>query len=201
MLELHQNTPGLGFRSIDEATESPHTLHRYIPGKPLLGQLSSGNTLAKPGEKMPITAPVREKTYSLFDADLPLLAADAAAEIDLLTSCSSCGEAHKLTYTTELLARLKSIASTEEKFNVDRMLYERSLLPSVSAEEQVLFVEPSEVHRRLGDLIAKHELFPKAGDTEFLSRLKSFFLEVSSFASASRGMLRIGSVNTPYATL
>lgn len=149
---------------------------------------------------MPITRPVQERTFSLFDADLPLLAADAAAEIELLTN-SSHVEDCQLPFTVELLQRLKSISSTTEKFNVDRLLYQKSLLPSVSPQEQTLFEAPSEVDKRLNEFVNKHDLFTEEADGEFFTSLKSFFLEVSSFASASRSMLRNGSGTTPYATL
>ncbi len=150
---------------------------------------------------MPISPPTRERTFSLFDADLSLLAADAAAEIDVLNENLENFGSYDLRYTNELLSRLKSISSSDEKFNVDRVLYEKSLLPSVSQDEQTLFLAPSEVHKRLTSLLTGHNLFKADSENEFLSNLKRFFLEVSAFASASRSMLRIGSSNTPYATL
>jgi hypothetical protein len=149
---------------------------------------------------MPIVAPVGSKTYSLFDSDLPLLAADAAVEIDLLSRGEADISTASLKCTFSLLERLKTISSNTEKFNVDRALFQQSLLPS-AMDDATTIVEPSEVTTRLTMMAQNHKLDAQKIDGNYLTKVRDFFLEISSFTNANRYMLRAGSNAAPYSIL
>jgi hypothetical protein len=141
--------------------------------------------------------------YSLFDADLPLLAVDAASELDQMLP-TEAGKttpvAQGLLSTSELLDRLISISSNNDCTNVDGIMYEQSFLPNMG-EEQEMFSQPSNLKVRLDDLLTRHSLFVEDNEIAFLRKLRDFFLEVSSFASSSRRMLHRGGGLHPNATL
>lgn len=135
--------------------------------------------------------------FSLFDADLPLLAVDAASEIDSIIeqNSASSGNIDALRYTTELLDRLVSISSNQAEINVDSIMYEQSFLPSIGGEKS-MFQRPITLKERLAELVSQHSDLGNTDAETFYSALRDFFLDVSKFASASRRMLRIG--NNPY---
>lgn len=142
--------------------------------------------------------------FSLFDADLPLLAVDAAAEIDqIIPAVSSSGDEIQKTsleYTKELLERLSSISSNQAEINVDSIMYEQSFLPTLEGKGE-MFQEPMTLKGQLDELLSRHSKLVDKDATQFLTALRDFFLEVSAFSSSSRRMLRIGSNPHPNATL
>lgn len=135
--------------------------------------------------------------FSLFDADLPLLAVDAASEIDSIIeqNSASSGNIDALRYTTELLDRLVSISSNQAEINVDSIMYEQSFLPSIGGEKS-MFQRPITLKERLAELVSQHSDLENTDAETFYSALRDFFLDVSKFASSSRRMLRMG--NNPY---
>jgi hypothetical protein len=145
----------------------------------------------------------RASPYSLFDADLPLLAVDAAAEIDsiiaedggLIDQATSA-----LQYTNELLDRLVSISSNQNEINVDSIMYEQSFLPTLGQERE-MFQQPTTLKERLTELMSHHANLAEKDTALFFSGLREFFLEVSKFSSSSRRKLRIGSNPYPNATM
>lgn len=142
--------------------------------------------------------------YSLFDADLPLLAVDAAAEIDAIIIDDdrlADQEYHsKLEYTNEILDRLASISSNQNEINVDSIMYEQSFLPTIGGEREI-YHQPNTLKARLTELMSRHSNLAEKDANVFFTGLRDFFLEVSIFSSSSRRMLRVGSNSHPNATM
>jgi len=139
--------------------------------------------------------------YSLLDSDLPLLAVDAACEID---SHIFSGYKSKLTLdnTKLLLQRLQLITSAENTGDVDRQLYVHALSPShgngAELLEQPISVKTS--LERLGRLLTSDK--PEQADEQvFLTKLRDIFLGISDFALETRRNLVSNDSGHPYATL
>jgi lipopolysaccharide biosynthesis regulator YciM len=137
--------------------------------------------------------------YSLLDPDLPLLAVDAACELDTHIA-SGYQQQLQLKNTVELLKRLQQITSEEHPADVDKQLVVHALSHERATE---LLDKPVSVKislERLSTLIAQHQ--PEQTDEKlFLARLRDVFLGISEFAMETRRSLVSNDSGHPYATL
>lgn len=142
--------------------------------------------------------------YSLLDPELPLLAVDAAYEIDIyLTTSKDFGLdstilEDQFKNTTDLINRLSIISASTETITPDRQLYLQSLLPCIEASNIDLPSEPILLSKKLNEIIKT--LGEHAAPAE-LPLVRDFFISLSNFSSNMQCWSRSGSSSHPYATL
>lgn len=151
-----------------------------------------------------MSSPVQSEAspFSMMDSDLPLLALDAAYEVEQIMSdpSSNCSNAAKLQKTSELLDRLRVIASKQDPTDIDSLVYEQSFLPTLSGKNE-FFEAPGTIQPKLDAMLSKHQLFGAQEALPFLESLRDFFIELSQFASSSRLLFRRALKTHPNATL
>lgn len=144
------------------------------------------------------------RRYSLLDPELPLLAVDAAYEIDIFlnssTDNSSATNGHVFQFqnTTDLIERLKDISASAETVTSDKELYLRSLLPCIEASHVNLPKEPVLLSQKLAEIMGVLGDESKKND---LGTVRDFFLSLSDVSSNTQRWSRGGAASHPYATL
>ena len=138
--------------------------------------------------------------YSLLDTDLPLLAIDAASEID-----SHITSGYKLnldlTNTKQLLHRLEVITSSNAEIDVDKQIYIHVLAPlhDVGAD---LLCEPISVKSsidKLSQLLVNQRL-ESDDEQAFLKKLRDIFIGLSEFSVEARRNLMTSDSDPQFAT-
>ena len=122
--------------------------------------------------------------YSLLDPDLPLLAIDAAYEIEELIAESTSSTVHKsenvkLTFSTDLINRLKQIGQSDQTVTADNELFCHSLLPQIKSENISLPTEPISLTEKLYSVTKAYESNKSKDD---LQSIRDFFIAVSDFS-------------------
>lgn len=144
------------------------------------------------------------RKYSLLDPELPLLAIDAAYEIDVFLNeqqepaLKAVGVESNFHNTLDLIHRLSDISTSADTITPDRELYFRSLLPCMEASHINLPTEPSLLSDKLNKIMA--ELKNKTNDSD-LQSVRDFFISLSDFSSNTQRWSRGGASSHPYATL
>lgn len=122
--------------------------------------------------------------YSLLDPDLPLLAIDAAYEIDELIAYfekpnPSHSSREKLAFSTDLVNRLKQISASNQTITADNELYCHSLLPQIKSDNISLPTEPVSLTEKLYSVIKSYDTNKSKDD---LQNIRDFFIAVSDFS-------------------
>lgn len=144
------------------------------------------------------------RKYSLLDPELPLLAIDAAYEIDVFLNeqqeplSQIAGTGNNFKNTLDLIHRLSDISTSADTIVPDRELYFRSLLPCMEASHINLPTEPSLLSDKLNKIM--NELKNKTKDPD-LQSVRDFFISLSDFSSNTQRWSRGGASSHPYATL
>ena len=142
--------------------------------------------------------------YSLLDPELPLLAVDAAYEIDIYLTTSKALGLNTMSFddqfknTADLINRLSIISASTETVTPDRQLYVQSLLPCIEASNIDLPSEPILLSKKLNEII---KTLGKEGTPSELPLIRDFFISLSNFSSNMQCWSRSGSSSHPYATL
>lgn len=133
------------------------------------------------------------RSYSFLDPELPLLAVDAAYEIDdFLASTdpsSSASLDSDLKISNELINRLKKISSSNQSVTADNELFCKSLLPQMAIGKISLPTDPVSLNTKL------LEIMQSSGSTKSsidLQNVRDFFITISDFSMNAQRWSRSG---------
>lgn len=127
---------------------------------------------------------IKPLRYSLLDPDLPLLAIDAAYEIDELIAQSESAariqpKSQSLKLSTDLVSRLKQISEANQVVTADSELFCHSLLPQIKNDNISLPTEPVSLNAKLYEVMKSYDPSKSKDD---LQNIRDFFIAVSDFS-------------------
>lgn len=136
--------------------------------------------------------PTNTHKFSLLDPDLPLLAIDAAYEIDELIDNLTSKDTQQfsnesLRLSNDLLDRLKEISSAKKTITVDQELLSHSLLSLYGNENIQMRMKPISLAEHLRKTLISYESKNSKKD---LPSIRDFFIMISDFCADTQRWAR-----------